>query len=185
MIDSAQVEANSLTAGDEWNYSSRLNFLYKAVDDTQSTIRFLDTKAAFCVTLLSAMVAGATQSSAYNHLSVHRASFIGFLGFVVLSLLCSLRVIFPVIKPHTEPLEIADRTLPKYFVHQHRDHHWLRHTFRNSVNDVLAEDLASYIETMSSATDADLMLSMCDELMMISLVRQIPVTLCFVAVMLG
>ena len=34
-------------------HSSRLEFLYKAVEDTQNTIRFIDTKAAFFVTLLS------------------------------------------------------------------------------------------------------------------------------------
>src|SRR6202030_2726097 len=42
-------------------YSSRLEFLYKIVEDTQNTIRFIDTKAAFCLTLLSAMAAGALQ----------------------------------------------------------------------------------------------------------------------------
>jgi hypothetical protein len=180
------------------DFSSRLNFLYRAVDDAQSTIRFLDTKAAFCVTLLSAMAAGAIQVSANNHLPAHRISFFLFLGFLTLALLFCLRVIFPVIKPHSAPSPDAERPMPKYFIHQHTDHHWLRHTFKSSVEDVLADDHASYIATLSGATDADLLISMCDELLMISLVRQIksdrlrtamfsliPVILCFMAVMVS
>ena len=47
----------------QMEYGSRLEFLYKAVEDTQNTIRFLDTKAAFCVTLLSGMAAVADRKS--------------------------------------------------------------------------------------------------------------------------
>jgi hypothetical protein len=154
-------------------HSSRLEFLYKAVEDTQNTIRFIDTKAAFCVTLLSAMVVGVLQSVPVHPSALHRVSFFVFLGSVGLCLLICLRVIFPVIKPHSAPAADAGRVLPKYFIHQHKGHHWLRHTFSSSVDDVLADDHASYTAALSAASDADLLTAMCDELLMVSLIRQI------------
>lgn len=161
------------TVGEQVDFSSRLNFLYRAVDDTQNTIRFIDTKAAFCVTLLSAMVVGVLQTGGNDHSAIHRYSFFLFLASVGLSLLICLRVIFPVIKPHSAPSPDPARVLPKYFVHQHSGHHWIRHTFSNSVDDVLADDHASYTAAMRAATDEDLVTSMCDELLMVSLIRQI------------
>jgi len=38
---------------------------------------------------------------------------------------------------------------------------------------VLCEDRASYTATMMGATDDDLLISMCDEMVVISLIRQI------------
>ena len=154
-------------------FSSRLEFLYKAVDDTQNTIRFIDTKAAFCVTLLSAMVVGVLQSVPVHPSQLHRISFFVFLACVGLCLLVCLRVIFPVIKPHSAPSPDHARVLPKYFIHQQKGHHWIRHTVSDSVDDVLADDHASYTAALSAATDADLLIAMCDELLMVSLIRQI------------
>ncbi len=83
-------------------HSSRLEFLYKAVEDTQNTIRFIDTKAAFCVTLLSGMAAGVLQGHRAPHTDVQKALLAVFIAAVALSLLVCLRVIFPVIKPHSD-----------------------------------------------------------------------------------
>ena len=162
-----------MSAGEQPDYFSRLNFLYNAVNDTQNTIRFIDTKAAFCVTLLSAMVAGVLQAESGHHTPFYRISFLLFLASVGLSLLVCLRVIFPVIKPHSAPSTGSTRALPKYFIHHQKSHHWLRHTFSNSVDDVLVDDHDSYTSALSSATDSDLLVSMCDEMLMVSLIRQI------------
>jgi hypothetical protein len=162
-----------VTFSEQVDFSSRLNFLYKAVDDTQLTIRFIDTKAAFCVTLLTCMVAGSLQADQNSHSLIHRFSFFLFLVSVGLTLLICLRVIFPVIKPQSASSIDSSRVLPKYFIHQQRDHHWIRHALSSSVGDVLDDDHASYTATLSAATDADLFSSMCDELLMVSLVRQI------------
>ena len=155
---------------DLFELNSRLEFLYKAVEDTQNTIRFIDTKAAFCVTLLSGMVAGALQGTRIFHFYAHEFIFIAFFATIGLSLLICLRVIFPVIKPHSAP---SPRPLPKFFIHQHKSHHWMRHTFSNSVDDVLCDDHDSYTRTLGAASDADLVTAMCDELLMVSLIRQI------------
>jgi hypothetical protein len=162
-----------VTFEEQMEFSSRLNFLYHAVDDTQNTIRFIDTKAAFCVTLLSGMAAGALQAESNRHSPIHSLSFLLFLAAVGLSLLICLRVIFPVIKPHSAPSPDPARVLPKFYIHAQRGHHWLRHTFSSTVDDVLADDHVSYTAAMSAASDADLVTAMCDELLMVSLIRQI------------
>jgi hypothetical protein len=153
-------------------FSERLTFLYKVVEDTQNTVRFLDTKAAFCVTLFSGMAAGALQHHTTDT-PVHRALFAAFLIAVVMGLLICMRVIFPVIKPLKSPPADHGRPLPKFFVHSHKEHHWVRHTFSNSVENVLCENHDTYTATMFHSEDRDLLLTMCDEALMISLVRQI------------
>src|SRR5271170_6829439 len=165
---------NAVTLEEQAEFSSRLEFLYRAVEDTQQTIRFIDTKAAFCVTLLSGMVAGTLQlSSTAHHSATHDVLMVVFLAAVGLSLLICMRVIFPVIKPPSAPPHSSGRAIPKFFIHQHKGHHWLRHTFSNSVRNVLVEDHASYTGSLTAATDADLVTAMCDELLMVSLIRQI------------
>lgn len=153
-------------------FSERISFLYKVVEDTQNTVRFLDTKAAFCVTLFSGMAAGALQHKG-THIALHHVMFVSFLVVVILGLLVCMRVIFPVIKPLKCPPMDHGRPLPKFFVHSHHEHHWVRHTFSNSVDNVLCEDHDSYTATMQGAQDHDLLVTMCDEVLMIALVRQI------------
>lgn len=153
-------------------YSERIQFLYKVVEDTQNTVRFLDTKAAFCVTLFSGMAAGVLQHKGADD-TLHRLLFAVFLVAVVLGLLVCMRVIFPVIKPLKCPTMDHGRPLPKFFVSSHHEHHWVRHTFSNSVDNVLCEDHDSYTAAMQGAQDHDLLVTMCDEVLMISLVRQI------------
>ena len=157
----------------QMEYGSRLEFLYKAVEDTQNTIRFLDTKAAFCVTLLSGMAAVALQGHHAPHTTLEKALLTTFIACAALTLLFCMRVIFPVIKPHSDHSLHTTRTIPKFFVSHHRSHHWLRHTLTNVADNVLCEDRASYTASVSGANDEDLLIAMCDELLMVSLVRQI------------
>jgi hypothetical protein len=158
---------------DQQHLESRLNFLYKATEDTQNTIRFIDTKAAFCVTLLSAMTAGSLQGTHPLHPHLHRIFLTVFLLNVGLALIICLRVIFPVIKPAAVKSSDPSRPLPKFFVYQHKSHHWVRHTFSSSVQDVLCDDHDSYAGTLAGSSDADLVVAMCDEVLMVSLIRQI------------
>jgi hypothetical protein len=158
---------------EQMKYDSRLMFLYMAVQDTQSTIRFLDTKAGFCVTLISAMGAVLLQHHHSPDTPLEKALLSVFIASIALALLSCMRVIFPVIKPHSDHSQHTTRTIPKFFISQHPSHHWLRHTLSSSVDDVLCEDRASYTAAMSGASDDDLLISMCDEMVLISLIRQI------------
>jgi hypothetical protein len=157
----------------QMEHNSRLEFLYKAVEDTQNTIRFIDTKAAFCVTLLSGMAAGVLQGHHAPHTDLQKLLLAVFIAAVALSLMVCLQVIFPVIKPHSDPTPHTDRTVPKFFIGHHPAHHWIRHTLSSSVDDVLCEDRTSYTAALFGASDDDLLHAMCDEVLMISLIRQI------------
>lgn len=150
-------------------FSSRLEFLYKVVEDTQETIRFLDTKAAFCVTLLSGMVAGVLQHPLGKGRIPH-VVFVVFMAMVVVCLLVCLRVIFPTIKPAGS---MAQARGPKFFIGHNRAHHWLLHTVRNKVEAVLSETHDSYVKAFHESSDQDLVSAMCDEVLMISLIRQV------------
>lgn len=155
------------------SYENRLEFLYKAVEDTQNTIRFLDTKAAFSVTLLSGMAAVVLQSKHSGQQFLPVAALSLFIVFTSFTLFFCMRVIFPVLKPPSDHSRHTTRTIPKFYVNQHRSHHWLRHTLTNDASDVLCEDRASYTNSLMGANDNDLLVAMCDELLMVSLVRQI------------
>lgn len=163
-------------------YSSRLEFLYKIVEDTQNTIRFIDTKAAFCVTLLSGMVAAALQSGHVARMrdQAHQVLFIVFMLSVIFTLLVCLRVIFPTIKPHSTKPSVPGAGGaqaahgPRFFIGHNKRGHWLLHTLRNTVDvDILSESHDSYFAALKLSGDEDLLSSMCDEVLMISLIRQI------------
>jgi hypothetical protein len=174
MADLDEVKLELLSIHEQQDVKSRLEFLYKATDDTQNTIRFIDTKAAFCVTLLSGMVAVTFQATPKDHhYRFHEFLLLLFLAVIGLAVFISLRVIFPVIKPPNAPGHHSPRKLPKYYIPQSRSHHWIRHTFSSSVRDVLSDTHDSLTATMTHATDSDLVIAMCDEVLMVSLIRQI------------
>ena len=168
----SSAETN-LLASESNHYENRLEFLYKAVEDTQNTIRFLDTKAAFSVTLLSGMAAVVLQGKhpGAGFLPILALSL--FIAFTTLTLFFCMRVIFPVLKPPSDHSLHTTRTIPKFYVSAHRTHHWLRHTLTNDASQVLCEDRASYTSSLMGASDNDLLVAMCDEVLMVSLVRQI------------
>lgn len=174
MADLDEVKLELLSIHEQQDVKSRLEFLYKATDDTQQTIRFIDTKAAFCVTLLSGMVAVTFQATPKDHHHwLHEWLLLLFLAIIGLAVFVCLRVIFPVIKPPSAPAHHSPRKLPKFFIHQSRSHHWLRHTFSSDAHDVLVDNHESLCLVMTHAQDSDLVLAMCDELLMVSLIRQI------------
>ena len=165
-----QTIAGQITKiAEDGHLGSRLNFLYKVVEDTQNTIRFLDTKAAFCVPLLSAMVAGALQrpQSATRH---HHTLFIAFMAGTTLTLLVCMRVIFPTIQPSTG---LIGSRGPHFYIGHNKAHHWLLHTIRDHVGNVLSKNHKTYLADLEQATDDDLLSSMCDEVLMVALIRQV------------
>jgi hypothetical protein len=147
---------------------NRLHFLYKVVEDTQATIRFLDTKAAFCVTLLSGMAFVILQRPVIT--VTHRILLSIFLTNVIISLLVCLRVIFPTIKPSGT---FGIPQMPKFYVGHNKAHHWLLHTIANPVDDVLSETLTTYRSALETADDHDLLAAMCEAALMLALIRQL------------
>jgi hypothetical protein len=153
-------------------FSSRLAFLSTVVEDTQNTIRFIDTKAAFCVTLLSGMLAAEFQFMPHHTETLAHRILVGcFIVALGVCLFICLRVIFPVIKTHGG--DSGKHRGPKFFIGHNKRAHWFLHTFRNQVGDVLSENLSSYVDSLQGSTDEDLLHSMCEEVLMVSLIRQV------------
>jgi hypothetical protein len=150
------------------NIVNRLHFLYQVVEDSQNTIRFIDTKAVFCVTLLSGMAAVVLQrphDTPLDHILLP-----GFLAIIVLSLLVCMRVIFPTIKPSGSFGAPAE---PKFYIGHNKAHHWIKHTISNKVVNALSENHTSYQGYLDRATDNDLLSSLVDTVLMLALIRQI------------
>ena len=146
---------------------NRLHFLYKVIEDTQATIRFLDTKAAFCVTLLSGMTAVILQRATSTF--AHRILLSLFLCAVILALLVCLRVIFPTIKPSGD----FGKAAPKFYIGHNKAHHWLLHTIANPVDDVLSETHRSYMAAVEAADDHTLISALTDAALTLALIRQL------------
>jgi hypothetical protein len=165
---------DNATSASVFEYSSRLEFLYKVVEDTQNTIRFLDTKAAFCVTLQTAMMAAAFQlSSRHHYLPRTHLIFLGI--FAVLTLFCisiCVRVIFPTV--HLQgSLSGAGHAGPTFFLVPRRERHRLRDTLGNQPPKGLEAAHAAYFDSVIGAQDPELVRSMCDEVVTISFLRQV------------
>jgi len=159
--DAATAEPRDLT--------SRIQFLYQIIEDTQDTVRFLDTKAAFCVTLLSGMAAIALQHHGERPV-MHTILFAVFMGVEVCAILVCLRVIFPTIRPHISDSPPAK---PRFYVGHNKAHHWVLHTIANPSENILAESKATYMRSMELATDHHLLSSLAETVLTLAYIRQI------------
>lgn len=151
------------------NLESRIQFLYQIIEDTQDTVRFIDTKAAFCVTLLSGMTAVTIQHPVARP-AFHHLFFSLFMITIVCSLLVCLRVIFPTIKPHVNK---APPARPRFYVGHNMAHHWVLHTIKNPGDQILSESKVSYLHSLEHATDHHLLSSLAETVLTLAFIRQI------------
>ncbi|MEO6922593.1 MAG: hypothetical protein ABI142_02095, partial [Bryocella sp.] len=148
---------------------NRIHFLYWSICDTQETVRFLDTKAAFCVTLVSGMVAVSLEHR-LNGTLIREILFPMFIAVVAATVLVCLRVIFPTIIPHGSKGAAAT---PKFFIGHNKGHHWLRHTIRNPKVNILSENHLSHKAAMHAANDTSLVDSLSETAVTLAFIRQI------------
>jgi hypothetical protein len=167
----AAVEAGAQESAphEPQDLASRIQFLYQIIEDTQDTVRFLDTKAAFCVTLLSGMAAIALQHRGERPVT-HTVLFAVFLGVEVCAILVCLRVIFPTIRPH---ISDSPPARPRFYVGHNKAHHWVLHTLANPSDNILAESKATYMRSMEHATDHHLLSSLAETVLTLAYIRQI------------
>ena len=165
-ISREELEEQVRMATDLYN---RLHFLHWAIDDTQNTVRFLDTKAAFCVTLLSGMVAVSLEHPLTKPLVTH-GLFPVFILVVAVALLVCLRVIFPTISPHGSGGPPAS---PKFFISHNKAHRWIHHTIRNPRGNILSETHQTYVASLHAADDAALLLSLSETVVTLAFIRQV------------
>lgn len=161
-------------AADPFKYSTRLEFLYRSITDSQETIRFLDTKAAFCVTLLTAMMAAAFGPLVQAH-QMHRVHSIVlylFAAATVVTLALCLKVIFPTV--HLQgTFSASGPASPAFFLpHKHSRFRILRNVW-NAGEYPLSIPHDRYQNSVVNAGDIDLVHSLCDEVITVSVLRQV------------
>jgi len=160
---------STLNSENNLDLASRLDFLYHIIEDTQETVRFIDTKAAFCVTLLSGMAAVSIQHQS-SRPALHYVLFALFMAVEVCSILVCLRVIFPTVKPH---INNGVPARPRFYIAHNKAHHWILHTVSNPSDNILSESKISYFESLKQATDEHLMSSLADTVLTLAFIRQI------------
>src|SRR5579871_3581693 len=100
----------------ENDMEQKLSFLYKIIDDNQATIRFLDTKAAFGIALLGAMISKVLDRDQLAVFQSHGvlilSIFIIFVLLTILSAIIGFRTVFPTINP-AENVTFPDDLEPK------------------------------------------------------------------------
>jgi len=164
-----EIVTTELGEDTEADFHTRISFLHWAIEDSQNTVRFLDTKAAFCVTLLSGMVAVSLQHPLHGDIVKHFL-FPAFMVIVACALLICLRVIFPTIIPHGSS---GPPSSPKFFISHTRDHKWIRTTIRNPRRNILSETHKTYVDSLLAGTDQNLMSSMAETVVTIAFIRQV------------
>ena len=170
----ATILLHSPAMDEQPDYNSKLWLLYNVVTDVQGTIRFLDTKAAFCVTLLTAMAAAAFQFSRSHRPFPHaHLVFLGIFGLLALTCLSiCVRVIFPTV--HLQgSFSATGASEPPFFLVPKSQRHRLRDTLGNVPPEGLESTHSTYLASMMDASDDDLVRSMCDEVVTISFLRQV------------
>jgi len=120
------------------------------------------------------MTAAAFQfSSSHHRFPQTHLFFLGIFGLFALACLSvCVRVIFPTV--HLQgSFSVTGASEPPFFLVPKRQRHSLRDTLGNQPPEGLESTHATYLASMMAATDADLVRSMCDEVVTISFLRQV------------
>jgi hypothetical protein len=173
---SASTEAIG-KATTECDEGRQFEFLYKALEDSQSTIRHLDVKAAFGIALLSAMIEKTlTGLGAYipwhGQLVWREGLFVAFLICSILSITVVARIIFPVNNP-AQNVSVSAPTALSFYIHNFHPRRWLRFFSTKPSFSKLSlgeSELASAVQAAS--TDA-LLIVLTAEVLKVSYIRQI------------
>jgi len=150
---------------------NRLEFLHHLISDTQETIRFIDTKAGFCVTLLTAMMAAGFSSLGGPHHSgtLHVWLQGVFALTTLMTLIICIRVIFPTV--HLQGTFSANGPAsPVFFLpHDSKRSRW-KAILDNRTNPLgITHD--NFSTSVLSASDTDLVQSLCDDVIIVSAIR--------------
>lgn len=154
-------------------YDNRLEFLHHIISDTQETIRFIDTKAGFCVTLLTAMMAAGFSAlgESHHYTSVHIWLQAFFAFTTLLTLVICIRVIFPTVHLQGTFSATGPAEPLFYLPHDAKRSRW------KSVTDSRTNPLGikhdAFTASAVEASDVDLMRSLCDVVIAVSAIRQL------------
>jgi hypothetical protein len=157
--------------------NSKLTFLYKVLDDNQANIRFVDTKAAVGIAILSAILAKSVAVIQASRPWFGRPVYLltveamVMLSAVVAATL-AFRVIFPTINP-TKNVDLGGVPHPQFYVRDMEPRRWRRHFFSGPRFAKLKKTRADYVRELSEASEDDLLGTMAAEALKVSFIREI------------
>lgn len=157
--------------------NSKLTFLYKVLDDNQANIRFVDTKAAAGIAILSAILAkSVTVIQASRPWLGQSASLIISEVTVLLSaVICAMlafRVIFPTINPTTN-VELGGVPQPQFYIRELEPRSWWRHFLSGARFAKLKKTRTEYVQELDAASEDDVLRTMAAEALKVSFIREI------------
>lgn len=154
----------------------KLAFLYKIIDDNQATIRFLDTKAAFGIALLGAMIGKVLdreQLIAFvNHGALIFLIFIAFAVLIIISAVIGFRTVFPTVNPK-DNVSFPDNLEPKFFIAKFKPNRFLRYFSSNKRFAMLETTHSAYCDALGQANVENLMKIAAAEVLKLSFIRQL------------
>jgi len=167
------TNGNDHKDGVDPNTTHRASFLYKIIDDTQSTIRFTDTKAAFGIAVLSAMLGKVlAQYPSLRPLSGEPPVVMVLLGlfsfFGIVAAVLAFRVLFPTIDPYKN-VRLPRTLSPRFFMIELSDKSWLRLFSSSDRYSTLSETHAQYKASVLNAPPEDLISVLCGWLLVLLL----------------
>jgi len=157
--------------------NQQLGFLYKALDDNQGIIRFLDAKAAFAVALLSAMIGKVLANLGdyfprggqplWRQLLVLAFAFAAIWAAVLVAL-----IIFPTTNPAANTRLISN-TRALFFLSHLRPRRWQRIFSRSPKYSCLAQQHDEYLTEIAASNGLALLQVVSGEVLKLSYIRQI------------
>lgn len=152
-----------------------LDFLYKSLDDTQSTIRFLDAKAAIALAPLGFMVAKVLEVQYENGFPRERLSLIVEAGFFAAAAVClwiAVMVFFPMSNPR-EHVDLEPEQVPEFFVAGTSDAAWWTAFWTGKSHFRLSRRHAAYLTDLRASTVERFVTILAGEVLKVSLIREL------------
>ena len=157
--------------------NQQLSFLYKALDDNQNLIRFLDAKTAFAVALLSAMIGNVLANlgdyfprgaqPVWRQILVLAFAFGAIWAVALVGL-----IVFPTTNPAANT-RLLPNSQPQFFLAQLSPRKWLRILSRSPEYSRLAQEHSEYLDHVSRSSNRALLQSVSAEVLKVSYIRQI------------
>lgn len=159
----------------------RLDFLYKAIDDTQNIIRFSDTKALAVVgfwTLIINTLIRTKEDWLFIINQLNDFNKIVLLIFMVIIVICFMKSIWlayltlvPMINPKDQINHDEINTKDMFFLHLTTPTIKGKYLYNNSTDLKLTSKVSDYINDINSISERDLITELVSELHKVSLIR--------------
>jgi hypothetical protein len=153
-----------------------LEFLYKILDDNQGTIRFLDTKAAFGIAVLGAVVDKLLDPEQLAALKSHgHVTTVLLIMLLVAILLCAFlgfETVFPVVNT-AKNVSFPDNLEPRFFISTFSRNRILSLFSSSEKYSMLKATHAEYCAALDQATDGHYESVMAAEVLKLSFIREL------------